>query len=367
MARNDFIPFATDGDANVEDQATWVNDPVRAKGFFSGWTKSFQLNKAIRQAGFVAASISEWVNQVLVSVDINDDGNEQEWVNDFDAAIRSRFNSFIAQLPPPTRMRPLGALTVYVDIAAGLDGNDGLTPGTAFQHIQRAIDYMLSNVDLGPNYAYISVASGTYYENLSIGGPLMGQKGIQYFQFLTRNGPVYVQGNGYTVAAFGGAEFFFNGDWHFGCTWSPQGPNSCIGGYSCRIGAYGGNMIFENSPGCFHVFMGPGGEFTAQVPCNYRINGGQATVHWYSESGGRIIVADNNISCDGNPLFTNYFAWAADCGVILPLRLGFPGGGNVSGMKYLANLNGVINTSGGGVGYLPGSTPGATGSGGQYV
>src|SRR5215467_7945546 len=97
MARNDFVPFATDPAANVQDQATWLASEIRKKGFFSGWTKSFEMNKAIRQGSFVGASLSEWINQILQTVTIDDNGNQQEWINEFDAALRSVIRSMITQ------------------------------------------------------------------------------------------------------------------------------------------------------------------------------------------------------------------------------------------------------------------------------
>jgi hypothetical protein len=42
------------------------------------------------------------------------------------------------------------------------------------------------------------------------------------------------------------------------------------------------------------------------------------------------------------------------------------GASNVTGSKYTANLNGVINTGTGNTSYLPGSTAGTTATGGQY-
>jgi hypothetical protein len=43
------------------------------------------------------------------------------------------------------------------------------------------------------------------------------------------------------------------------------------------------------------------------------------------------------------------------------------GYGNVTGTRYLAQMNGVIDSSGGGVNYYPGTIVGTTSSGGQYV
>jgi len=389
MARNDFEPFATDYDANVEDQPGWVANPTRMKGFVSGWTKSIEMNKALRQPSFVASALSEWINQILVSVTIDDNGNRQEWVNEFDAALRSVIRSMITQaqadwdapadnnlygrknhawsvVPPQLRYRPPpgSGFYVYVD-NAGNDNNDGLTPTTAFQHIQRAVDYMRTNVDLGPSTALISINAGYYPENVIIGGPLLGQRGIENFLFVTTNGQVHIHGTGYTLTAFGGAMFFLYGDFLLSCSWSGGGPNAVMGGFNCRIGTYGGRLMFGDSPGCDHVSMAVGGEFTCQVPTDYAINGGGNT-HWHTDSGGRIIVTDNNVTIMGGCAFDT-FAQASDVSVILPIRLNYVNAGFVSARKYLANLNGVINTAGAGVGALPGGTPGATGSGGQYV
>ena len=41
--------------------------------------------------------------------------------------------------------------------------------------------------------------------------------------------------------------------------------------------------------------------------------------------------------------------------------------GNVTGPKYFATLNGVINTQGAGVNYFPGTAAGTTAQGGQYA
>jgi hypothetical protein len=42
------------------------------------------------------------------------------------------------------------------------------------------------------------------------------------------------------------------------------------------------------------------------------------------------------------------------------------GKANITGTRYLAQLNGVINTAGAGITYLPGTIAGVTNTGGQY-
>jgi hypothetical protein len=74
------------------------------------------------------------------------------------------------------------------------------------------------------------------------------------------------------------------------------------------------------------------------------------------------------ITIGGSPVFTGgNFAVALDTGVINCALLSFPGTG-VTGNKYYADTNGVINTGGAGASYLPGSSPGSVGpNGGRYV
>ncbi|WP_354134043.1 hypothetical protein [Bradyrhizobium sp. S3.9.1] len=67
------------------------------------------------------------------------------------------------------------------------------------------------------------------------------------------------------------------------------------------------------------------------------------------------------------PINLQYFVVAAAAG---NLALGFgtlTGPGNVTGTKYLSQTNAVIDTSGRGVSYYPGTVAGSTTSGGQYV
>jgi len=95
MATNQFLPFATGPGANVEDFGTWQANPTRLEGFYAGLAKSIEANTAIRQATFVGASLSEWVNEQLVSVPINDDGNQAEWIANYDAAFAHRVNQIV--------------------------------------------------------------------------------------------------------------------------------------------------------------------------------------------------------------------------------------------------------------------------------
>src|SRR5579885_2916984 len=69
-----------------------------------------------------------------------------------------------------------------------------------------------------------------------------------------------------------------------------------------------------------------------------------------------------------NPVSIPIFVYAAACGITGLLFTGITNPSNVTGQKYYADANGVINTNGGGPNYYPGTIAGSLGSnGGRYV
>ena len=74
MAKNEFKPFATGAGANVIPQADWENLPALQTGFQSGKASSAQVNKAIRQASFIAAAFAQFVSN-KTGTDVLDDGD----------------------------------------------------------------------------------------------------------------------------------------------------------------------------------------------------------------------------------------------------------------------------------------------------
>jgi hypothetical protein len=74
MATNEFKPFATGAGANVMSQADWEALPALLTGFQAGKASSAQVNKAIRQASFVAAALAQFIANQSGN-DVHDDGN----------------------------------------------------------------------------------------------------------------------------------------------------------------------------------------------------------------------------------------------------------------------------------------------------
>ncbi|CZY52544.1 phage-related tail fiber protein-like protein [Enterobacter cloacae] len=86
MATNNFKPFATAANANVTPQADWETLPALLSGFTAGKASSAQVNKAIRQASFIAAAIAQYVVN-KTNQDVLDNGNVNGFINQLIAAL----------------------------------------------------------------------------------------------------------------------------------------------------------------------------------------------------------------------------------------------------------------------------------------
>lgn len=75
MANNEIKPFATGANANVTPQGEWENLPALLTGFSSGKASSAQVNKAIRQASFMAATLAQFIADQS-GEDVLDDGDQ---------------------------------------------------------------------------------------------------------------------------------------------------------------------------------------------------------------------------------------------------------------------------------------------------
>lgn len=94
---------------------------------------------------------------------------------------------------------PLTAtLNLYVS-TTGDDNNDGLTPGTPFKTIQRAVDIALQTYDLSGHTVNINVADGVYTEEVLV---LYGNSGV--VRFVGNTGANWRGVGGYALrASFG--------------------------------------------------------------------------------------------------------------------------------------------------------------------
>lgn len=97
MAINNFKPFALDPNANVTSQADWEALPARLSGFTAGKASSAQVNKAIRQASFIAAALAQYTANKS-GLDVLDDGDLNWFISKMGTAFGKDFQALDATL-----------------------------------------------------------------------------------------------------------------------------------------------------------------------------------------------------------------------------------------------------------------------------
>ena len=97
MATNNFKAFALDPNANVTSQADWEALPALLSGFTSGKASSAQVNKAIRQASFIAAALAQYTANKS-GLDVLDDGDLNGFISKMGTAFGKDFQALDATL-----------------------------------------------------------------------------------------------------------------------------------------------------------------------------------------------------------------------------------------------------------------------------
>ncbi|WP_109862646.1 phage tail protein [Escherichia coli] len=97
MAINNFKPFATAANANVTNQADWETLPALLSGFTAGKASSAQVNKAIRQASFIAAALAQYTANKS-GLDVLDDGDLNGFISKMGTAFGKDFQALDATL-----------------------------------------------------------------------------------------------------------------------------------------------------------------------------------------------------------------------------------------------------------------------------
>lgn len=97
MAINNFKPFALNPNANVTSQADWEALPALLSGFTAGKASSAQVNKAIRQASFIAAALAQYTANKS-GLDVLDDGDLNGFISKMRTAFGKDFQALDATL-----------------------------------------------------------------------------------------------------------------------------------------------------------------------------------------------------------------------------------------------------------------------------
>jgi hypothetical protein len=135
------------------------------------------------------------------------------------------------------------------------------------------------------------------------------------------------------------------------------------------IGLYSGAWAIIESgfefgaTGYGHTYLARGS--LLELAGSYTISGG-GTLHFTVDQKSTVATLGSiTITLTGTPTFTNQFVRAVENGHAFLAAITFVG--TATGVRYLAQLNGVIQTNGGGPSYFPGTSNGLTATGGQYA
>lgn len=263
--------------------------------------------------------------------------------------------------PAAQRWYLTGSVTLFVDGSLGASTNDGLASGAgAFATIQQAYNVITSSLDLSGQTVQITCANQTY-----TGGILLSQP-------WTGGGTIILDGGSGTISTTStscvritcvlpGTVTLQNVKLQ---TTTTGHLIEHVGGGTVVIGA-GLNFGAPAAP-YSHMTTTSAGAII-QVSNNYTISG-SAGAHININGPCWFICAGITVTISANVTFSSAFVIASSIALLQNQGCTFSlGAFAVTGARYIANANGVINTNGGGANYFPGNSAGAVASGGEYL
>ena len=251
----------------------------------------------------------------------------------------------------------LTANRTYYVATTGSDSNDGLSVGTPFLTIQKALD-VAASLDCSIYAVTIQVADGTY-SGACIVKPVMANGAYS----IDSNAPLRIVGN--TSNPQNVIISHANG---FVC--DHLSVPVYIAGFKMTGANYG--IIATNSivaHGSNHyatalVHLQVVDNAIVQTVANYSITAG-AAIHVNALNGGMFRCLFRTVTLTGTPAFSARFAQCLQ--LARQLWEGTTFSGSATGARYNVTRNAMINVEGAGVNFLPGNSAGATSEGGLYV
>jgi hypothetical protein len=245
------------------------------------------------------------------------------------------------------RHKLTASITVFVDNTNGADTNDCLATTTgACKTIQGALNYV-NTWDGNTQAIAISVADGTYTNNVTQNGPFHGNPTV------TLTGDLATPANALiSTTSADGIDL-------------TNGAILTLGGFKIVTTTGGSGIVVSN--GSFLSITGAmnygaivGAQLTSKtgstitIGANYTISGSAAS-HWSAIQGGQIIAGSHAITVSGTPAFSTAFAQSISS-VIGAASATYSG--SATGPSFAVLLNGVIANNGSSA--LPGSVSTST-------
>jgi hypothetical protein len=257
-------------------------------------------------------------------------------------------------------------IMMYVDLLHGTDGNDitfdQRVMGYPWRTIQKAIDFAC-RLNTNRNDISISVSNGPCTVGVVLRS-IMGGGRISIVGDESNPGNMVIAPtsdlNCISTDGVGTGEYFISG---FKLQTALTGGCGILvqNHFIVRIN----HMDFGSFLGGYHMKVSYGGLLTARDGAVYKVSG-PCNVHIGLFDTGIFDTRNSAVTLSVNP--TNIGVWiSVGGGYAYIFGMTFTNKGYMTGQRYNAILNGVINTLGAGINYLPGNAAGYTGSGGQYV
>jgi len=269
-------------------------------------------------------------------------------------------NTTLGGSGPPGRLFLTASRTYYVNGASGANTNDGLSAGTAFATIQKAVD-TVADLDLGVHNATISIAAGTYVEAITL-KPLTGAGRCVIAGDETTPANVKVHAPAGSDAFFGPSLFSTYHLRGMEITATGSGSN---GESAIHLNGNGSVLIRNLKFGvCEMAHIRLGGGAYLDTDGDYEIAGGAA--YHIAAISGTAMVRLSTVTLTGTPAFNKVgvsaFVWADRLALVQISNVTFAGG--AVGKRHNVTFNSVLYT--GGLA-LPGNAAGTTSTGGQYI
>ncbi len=298
MSKNDFKAFATDRNANVMSQEEWEALPALLSGFTAGKASSAQVNKAIRQASFIAAALAQYTANKS-GLDVLDDGDLNGFISKMGTAFGKDFQALDATLTA------LAGLATAADKLPYFTGNDTASL-TTLTNVGRNI---LDKASTQAVIQYLGLSDASGYVGRWLNTRVFNSSGTYTPTPGTKRIRVTITGGG---GGGGGCKAISNNETFFGAGGGAGGTAIVTliltkDSYPVTIGAGGGGGVgatngLKGGDSSFGTVIAPGGEGGGKVGVT-NTNGGNGGV---PSTGGINITGGNggdgqsgNISVSG--------------------------------------------------------------------
>ena len=301
---------------------------------------------------------------------------------DFASMPTDKFEAMLKSIRVPIWLTK--PLTIYVAPTGSdtLDDGRGLTPDKPFASIQAAVNYVSTTYNLYKYNATISVAPGNY-----------GRDHILLPSYTTSTGKLIIKGSGaartdvicgrFVLSYASIYEIYnltiFQKDVTSGTVGSVEASAGQIDLYNVQINFAG---IQQGTGQLWGIFVYGSGVVRVWSTASADIPNGLFFNCAGAEPYGLIIASGSRFEFAADLTVTGDVAWkssavlAQQAGVVSRSLSAAPNpgrrpnvntDGTITGRRYTANLNGLVNVAGAGPDFWPGDTEGNVSSGGQYA